>query len=119
MDASTEAVRELYELFPYPSGAPMLRVGFDARYLLSLGRMERPVGRPLRILDAGCSRGVGTLACAILQPDVQVLGVDISRVALEEARREAASRELRNVEFAEVDRAGEVVKRDKLSASNV
>lgn len=103
MDASTEAVRELYELFPYPSGSPTVRLGFDARYLLSLVDLERPAGRPLRVLDAGCSRGVGTLAMAVLQPDVQVLGVDLNRVALEEARAEAAKRGLTNIEFAEVD----------------
>jgi ubiquinone/menaquinone biosynthesis C-methylase UbiE len=103
MDASTEAVRELYELFPYPSGSPKVRLGFDARYLLSLVTLERPAGRPLRVLDAGCSRGVGTLALAVLQPDVQVLGIDLNRVALEEARAEAARRELTNIEFAEVD----------------
>ncbi len=103
MEASTEAVREFYELFPYPSGAPTLRMGFDLRYLMSLVRMERPAGRPIRILDAGCSRGVGALACATLQPDVQVLGVDINRIALEEAQQEATRRGLNNVEFAEVD----------------
>lgn len=104
MEASTEAVREFYELYPYPSGAPAVRIGFDLRYLMSLVRMERrPQGRPLRVLDAGCSRGVGALACAALQPDVQVLGVDINRIALEEAEREASRRGLDNVEFAEVD----------------
>ena len=103
MDASTEAVRELYELFPYPSGSPTVRLGFDARYLLSLVNLERPAGRPLRVLDAGCSRGVGTLAMAVLQPDVQVLGIDLNRVALEEARAEAVRRQLTNIEFAEVD----------------
>ncbi|MDF1836255.1 MAG: class I SAM-dependent methyltransferase [Planctomycetota bacterium] len=103
MDATTEAVREFYELFPYPSGAPTLRMGFDARYLLSLSRKERPMGRPIRVLDAGCSRGVGALGCATLQPDIQVLGVDINRVALEEARGEAQRRDLSNIEFAEVD----------------
>ncbi len=103
MDATTEAVREFYELFPYPSGAPTLRMGFDARYLLSLGCFERPMGRPIRVLDAGCSRGVGALGCATLQPDVQVLGVDINRVALDEARSEAQRRGLTNAQFAEVD----------------
>ena len=103
MDASTAAVREFYELFPYPSGAPSLRMGFDARYLLSLSQLERPSGRPIHVLDAGCSRGVGALACATLQPDVQVLGVDINRVALEEAKGEAQRRGLSNLSFAEVD----------------
>ncbi|MEE2830515.1 MAG: class I SAM-dependent methyltransferase [Myxococcota bacterium] len=103
MDTKTQAVRSLYELFPYPSGSPTIRTGFDARYLLGLGVLERPTGRPIRVLDAGCSRGLGTLACAALQPDVEFLGVDINRVALQEARQEAQRRGLTNIVFAEAD----------------
>ncbi len=66
-DAITQSVREFYELYPYPAdGSPTLRTGFDARYVLSLGRLQRPPERSLSILDAGCGRGIGLISCATL-----------------------------------------------------
>ena len=103
MDDVTRAVRAMYEEFPYPAGAPMVRVASDVRLLLGRGRIAPPAGRPLRALDAGCGRGVGVLGLATLQPDVQFTAVDMNRVAIEEARAEAARRGLGNVQFAEVD----------------
>jgi SAM-dependent methyltransferase len=103
MDDVTRAVRAMYEEFPYPAGAPMVRVGGDARLVLARGALPPPTGRRLRALDAGCGRGVGVLGLATLQPDVDFLAVDVNRVALDEARAEAAQRELDNVRFAEVD----------------
>jgi methylase of polypeptide subunit release factors len=38
----------------------------------------------LRVLDAGCGRGIGLLGSATLQPDVLFDGVDLNRVALAE-----------------------------------
>lgn len=103
MDEITRAVRDLYEQFSYPSGPPVIRVGFDARLLLSFGRLERPAGRAIRVLDAGCGRGMGLLAAASLQPDVEFLGVDLNRVGLEEIERTARSRKIENVKTAAVD----------------
>ena len=103
MDPRTAAVRKLYEKYPYPSGSPKLRVGFDARFVLAQGRLARPEPRPLEILDAGCGRGIGLLAAAELQPDVRFLGVDLCQRALEHAHSEARGRNLENVRFAEVD----------------
>ncbi len=103
MDAVTTRVREQYERFPYPAGAPALRVAGDVRLLLSLGALDRPRGGTLRALDAGCGRGVGVLGQATLQPDVQFLGIDLSRAALSDASREAVRRGLSNVRFEEVD----------------
>ena len=103
MDAVTQSVRDLYEQFPYPSGPPVVRVGFDVRLLLSYGRRSRPREGPIQVLDAGCSRGVGLLACASLQPDVQFLGIDISRTGLKQAEEAAVEREIQNVRLQEVD----------------
>lgn len=103
MDAVTKSVREQYERFPYPAGAPALRVASDVRMLLSFGALDRPHGQGLQALDAGCGRGVGVIGQATLQPDVQFLGIDLSRTALSEAAREAERRGLANVRFQEVD----------------
>lgn len=104
MDDVTAAVRAMYEAFPYPaSGAPQLRTATDVRLLLSYGTRARAAGQPLRVLDAGCGRGVGVLGAATVQPDVQFLGIDLNRVALAEAKAEAERRQLGNLVFQEVD----------------
>lgn len=104
MDEVTSAVRAMYELFPYPpAGAPMHRVGTHVRLALSLGELRPPPGRVLRVLDAGCGRGIGLLGSATLQPDVLFDGVDLNRVALADLDREVAARGLKNVRTAEVN----------------
>lgn len=103
MDPTTQAVRAMYERYPYPAhSSPQVRVGCDVRLALSHGRLPAP-DRPLRALDAGCGRGVGLLGMAALQPDVQFLGVDMNRVALAEVRAEVARRGMKNVAVQEVD----------------
>ena len=103
MDKITKAIRELYEDFPYPAGSAVLRVASDARYLLSLGKLSRPTNTPIKVLDAGCGRGVGLLGCATLQPDVEFLGIDINRVALKEVEEQIEVRGLNNVKVQEVN----------------
>jgi len=103
MHAVTESVRAQYERYPYPLRPPALRIGSDARLLLGFGRLPRPGGRPIRVLDAGCGRGVGLIGCATLQPDVEFTGIDLCRASLDHARQEVASRGLENVRLAEVD----------------
>jgi SAM-dependent methyltransferase len=101
------AVRELYDRYPYPDGPPMLRAGYDVRQVLSTGRLTRAdtgaLGRPLRVLDAGCGRGVGLLGEATVQPDVEYLGIDLNRRALDEVRERVRASGLANVRVAEVD----------------
>lgn len=105
MDPTTQAVRAMYERFPYPSrNAPQIRVGCDVRLALSCGRLPVPdPDRPLRVLDAGCGRGVGLLGMAAVQPDIRFLGVDMNRVALAEVRAEVERRGLENVAVQEAD----------------
>lgn len=94
----------MYEKYPYPpAAAPTMRVGSDARLLLSFGKKSRPAGRPLRVLDAGCGRGAGVLGAATMQRDVEFVGADLNRVALAEATQAAKARGLTNVRFATVD----------------
>ncbi len=103
MDTTTSAVRDMYEAYPYPSGSAEIRVGFDARYVLSKGRQTGPAGRTIRVLDAGCGRALGLMGAASVQPDVQFLGIDINRKALAEAEQTARRAGLQNARFAEID----------------
>jgi SAM-dependent methyltransferase len=103
MDETTSAVRRMYEQYPYPSGNPTNRVGSDAQLVLSYVKSRRQGSGPLRVLDAGCGRGLGIIGAATLQPDVHFHGIDLNRVALEEARAAAKTRGLSNVTFQECD----------------
>jgi len=115
MDEITKAIREQYEDFPYPAGTPMIRAGTNARLLLSFGEKSRasskpstdpttpPTTGPIKVLDAGCGRGVGLLGCATLQPDVEFLGIDINRVGLEEINEQIKARGLTNLKVQEVN----------------
>ena len=104
LDPTTEAVRAMYEQFPYPAVAdPDIRVGSHVRLLLSYGQLRRTARRPLQCLDAGCGRANGALGAAITQPDVQFTAVDINRVALADAKAKADQLGLSNIRFQEVD----------------
>ena len=46
LDPTTDAVRSMYEQFPYPSVAdPDIRLGSQVRLLLSYGQLRRPARR--------------------------------------------------------------------------
>lgn len=103
MDATTLAVREMYEKYPYPASDPTLRVAADVRLLLSYVTRRPAENRKIQALDAGCGRGAGLLGYASLQPDVQFTGIDLNRVALAEVQRGIRQRNLSNVRVQEVD----------------
>lgn len=103
MDETTAAVRRMYEQYPYPSGQPANRVGSDAQLVLSYVQARRSGTGPLHVLDAGCGRGLGIIGAATLQPEVRFHGIDLNRVALQEARSAAQARGLANVTFQECD----------------
>ena len=104
MDDITSAVRAMYEKYPYPPAAtPQIRVGSDARMLLSYGKLARKKGRPLQVLDAGCGRAAGLVGAAAVQRDVQFTGIDLNRVALDEAGATLKARGLTNVKLQAVN----------------
>jgi SAM-dependent methyltransferase len=104
MDPTTDAVRAMYEAYPYPAVAePEIRLGTNARLLLSYGVLARSRRRPLHCLDAGCGRANGSLGAAATQPDVQFTAIDMNRRALADAAQAAARMGLRNITFHEVD----------------
>ncbi len=104
MDQTTRSVREMYEEYPYPAGTPQIRAVVDPRLLLSYVERCRPVaGGTIRVLDAGCGRGLGVIGSAIANPTVHFTGIDMNRVALEEAAQTAEKMGLRNVAFQECD----------------
>ena len=53
----------------------------------------------MHILDIGCGPGSITLDLAALVPEGKVIGIDVGAEAIEEAKKAARERGLRNVEF--------------------
>lgn len=103
MDKTTQDVRQMYEQFPYPSGAPTNRVGSDTELILSYIGGKRNSKKTMQVLDAGCGRGLGIISAATLQPDVHFHGIDLNRVALDDATASAKLRGLKNITFQECD----------------
>jgi SAM-dependent methyltransferase len=96
------AVAALYNTYPFPP-EPLLdepppgynwRWNWSAAYNFCTGR--KPQRQDIRILDAGCGTGVGTEYLVHLNPQAQVVGIDLSSgtlaVAKERCQRSGADR---------------------------
>jgi len=90
--AVTTAVAQLYDTFPFPP-EPLLdeappgynwRWSWQGAYGFCTGGLA--TSKIPRILDAGCGSGVSTEYLAHLNPDADILAVDISAGTLEVAR---------------------------------
>lgn len=97
----SQAIRSLYEAYPYPQRLP--GGGADPYLdLIASFASNAPTGRP-SFLDAGCGTGVNTLGAAMMYPHYDVYGCDLNRVALESIRADTARFGLENLEVQEVD----------------
>lgn len=98
----SSAVARLYDTYPFPP-EPFLdeappgynwRWHWPSAYSFCTGR--RPQSDHVRILDAGCGTGVGTEYLVHLNPEAEVVGIDLSSgaiaVATERCQRSGADR---------------------------
>lgn len=99
------AVAKLYDTYPFPP-EPILdepppgynwRWNWLAAYNFCTGR--KPPKQDIRILDAGCGSGVGTEYLVHLNPQAQVVGIDLSAGTLEVAKKRCQSSGADRVEF--------------------
>ncbi|NJP08268.1 MAG: class I SAM-dependent methyltransferase [Leptolyngbyaceae cyanobacterium RU_5_1] len=113
------AVAKLYDTYPFPP-EPLLDEpppGYNWRWnwltAYSFCTGQKPEKQTIRILDAGCGTGVGTEYLVHLNPDAQVVGIDLSAGALtiakERCQRSGADRvEFHHLSLFDVDQlAGE------------
>ncbi len=112
--AISAAVAKLYDTYPFPPD-PLLdqpppgynwRWNWLTAYAFCTGR--KPAQQDIRILDAGCGSGVGTEYLVHLNPQAQVMGIDLSAgtlaVAQERCRRSGADRvEFRQLSLFDAD----------------
>lgn len=90
--AVSTAVAELYNTYPFPpepliDAAPIgynWRWDWNAAYSFCAGQM--PAKQNIRILDAGCGTGCGTEYLVHLNPQAEVIGIDLSAGALKVAQ---------------------------------
>jgi SAM-dependent methyltransferase len=108
------AVAKLYDTYPFPP-EPILdepppgynwRWNWLAAYNFCTGM--KPQKQDIRILDAGCGSGVGTEYLVHLNPEAQVIGIDLSAgtlaVAKERCQRSGANRvEFQQLSLFDVD----------------
>lgn len=113
--AVSTAVAKLYDTYPFPP-EPLLdepppgynwRWNWLAAYSFCTG--QKPARQDIRILDAGCGTGVGTEYLVHLNPQAQVVGIDLSAgaldVARERCRRSGANRaEFHHLSLYDADR---------------
>jgi SAM-dependent methyltransferase len=99
------AVAKLYDTYPFPP-EPLLdepppgynwRWNWLAAYNFCTGR--KPQRQDIRILDAGCGSGVGTEYLVHLNPQAQVVGIDLSAGTLEVAKERCKRSKANRVEF--------------------
>ncbi|MDV2995169.1 MAG: hypothetical protein N4J56_004823 [Chroococcidiopsis sp. SAG 2025] len=99
------AVAKLYDTYPFPP-EPLLdepppgynwRWNWLAAYSFCTG--QKPQKQDIRILDAGCGTGVGTEYLVHLNPQAQVVGIDLSAGALAVARERCQRSGANRVEF--------------------
>ncbi|MGF1496169.1 MAG: class I SAM-dependent methyltransferase [Elainellaceae cyanobacterium] len=103
--AISAAVTRLYNTYPFPP-EPILdepppgynwRWNWVAAYGFCTG--QRPDREAVRILDAGCGTGVGTEYLVHLNPQAQVVGIDLSEEALAIAQERCQRSRATRVEF--------------------
>jgi SAM-dependent methyltransferase len=99
------AVAKLYDTYPFPP-EPILdepppgynwRWKWEAAYNFCNGM--KPQRQDIRILDAGCGSGVGTEYLVHLNPQAQVVGIDLSAGTLEVAKERCQRSGANRVEF--------------------
>ncbi|MBW2439368.1 MAG: class I SAM-dependent methyltransferase [Deltaproteobacteria bacterium] len=88
------------------------------RFLPSVdgGRLIADLRAGIRVCDLGCGTGFVLTLMAGAFPDSRFVGIDMSREAIETARREASRQQLTNLEFVAAD-AATLKKNSELKAS--
>ncbi|HAX74825.1 MAG TPA: SAM-dependent methyltransferase [Cyanobacteria bacterium UBA11372] len=101
----SSAVQRLYDTYPFPP-EPLLdspppgynwRWNWQTAYSFCTGLS--PQKQDIRILDAGCGTGVGTEYLVHLNPQAQVVAIDLSSGALDVAKQRCQMSGANRVEF--------------------
>jgi SAM-dependent methyltransferase len=115
--ALTPGLSSIEQLYIKLLGVPVLGLRIRSRTILPF---LKEVGEPKRIADAGCGRGMITLACARAFPQAEVIGIDLNREQCEINERLMRGLNVENARFAcwDVLRIEELGKFDVILSSD-
>lgn len=108
--AVSDAVARLYNTYPFPP-EPILDTappGYNWRWYwptvhsFCTGAAPNPASPSIRVLDAGCGTGVSTEYISHLNPEAEVLGIDLSERAIATATQRCQSSGATNVQFRQL-----------------
>jgi 2-polyprenyl-3-methyl-5-hydroxy-6-metoxy-1,4-benzoquinol methylase/methyltransferase-like protein len=88
-----------YDAVPYQSHAFPLTQPARLAAVATLFGLDPPAVSTARILEIGCAAGGNIIPLAARLPGAACLGIDLSRVQIEQARRRAGGLGLRNIEL--------------------
>lgn len=104
----SDAVARLYNTYPFPP-EPILDEpppGYNWRWywptVHSFCTGAAPAHSAIRVLDAGCGTGVSTEYLGHLNPQAQILGIDLSEQALATAQERCRRSGAQNVQFRQL-----------------
>jgi hypothetical protein len=69
------------------------------------GRLVERLRSGIQVCDLGCAEGIALMLMARAFPKSRFTGIDISREAIDEARRQAREKQIENLEFLKLDAA--------------
>lgn len=100
-------IHEQFEEFPYPGRPIEQPINKHPKFLYgncisnSFYARDRKLiySKGMKILDAGCGTGAGTLELAVANPDACVTGIDWSKNSLEVAKKRCSYHGITNVDF--------------------
>lgn len=104
-DHAATAVSQHYDRWPFPGTDHTSPEGLALLRHLSEW-LDRPAGSGARLLDVGCGTGHTVSALARRLPAVEFVGVDVSPIALGQARDLADAAGLANLQFERADANG-------------
>lgn len=99
-----------YDVMPYPSKFFMQMHPDRLAVIGTFFGMSPANVETCRVLELGCGNGSNLIAHAFTMPDATFVGVDLAESHIADAKRDAATLGLRNVEFHQMDVAD--IKRD-------
>lgn len=97
-----EKFTRFHEVMAEDSGQSVLS-SLETHILPLVPGLTDRLTRGITVLDMGCGRGRIMIKLAELYPNSRFNGADLSREAIEYARREASERGLKNIEFGVID----------------
>ncbi len=95
----TSAPHNTYDEVPYESYPYALTNPYHLQTLAVLFGMKPPAVETARVLELGCAAGGNLIPHAVNYPKAHFVGVDLSKVQIDEANKHKEGLNLKNIEF--------------------